>query len=102
MQIDDIRVVGGSLAFVTFTLDGMPCEARTEGGDPVIRRTAHPSPIVLRGSDVPEPIRAALSEAAALSRELSVLTAEEVAALPPRVSVVLPDPHFLCVEPPGA
>jgi hypothetical protein len=97
MKVDDIRVEGETLAFVTCTLDGVRCDAReervgyTDAYEPVVRETRHPSSVVCRGADVPAEIVSALTEAQALSRSVGV-PAEECGKH--RIQVV-EDPHFL-------
>jgi hypothetical protein len=100
-KIENIRVVGQTMAYVHATVDGVACDATYDRDEPVVRATAHPSPVVMRGADVPAEIVDALNEARALARSVGV-TDEERRTPPPGLVArspeqldVLPDPHFL-------
>jgi hypothetical protein len=102
MKIESIRIVGSSLAYVTCMVDGRACDAHIESGEPVVRATAHPSPVVLRGAQVPAEIVSALVEAGARTKSQG-LTEEELHNPPPGVVTRQPreeltDPHFFSRE----
>lgn len=92
MLVEDIKIVGGHLAFVQATIDGVACDAEFERDEPVVR-TTRGLVVVVRGTAVPTAIVEAITKARELARSYSTGVA-------PRAPIMVVHPDLLATDEP--